>query len=145
MTKKIRYTCVPSAYLVLVKEGKVLLMRRANTGYEDGNYGLPAGHVEEGETVSQACVREAYEEVDVVVEEGDLECIHTMYRHANDARADFFFTTTKWNGEPVNKEPHKCSELAWFPLENLPKNTVGYVRAALECYLRGEFYSENNW
>ena len=43
---KERNKIIPASYAVLIKDNKVLLVRRFNTGYEDGKYSLPAGHVE---------------------------------------------------------------------------------------------------
>ena len=56
---KTRHTNIPASYLVLFDHNKVLLLRRFNTGYEDGNYSLIAGHVEEGETFTKCIIREA--------------------------------------------------------------------------------------
>ena len=41
-----RFAVVPAAYVFLLREGTVLLLRRHGTGFEDGNYGLPAGHLD---------------------------------------------------------------------------------------------------
>ncbi|MGB1592331.1 MAG: NUDIX domain-containing protein, partial [Promethearchaeia archaeon] len=38
--------------------GQVLLSRRLNTGFRDGQWGLPAGHVNPGESITAAAVRE---------------------------------------------------------------------------------------
>jgi 8-oxo-dGTP diphosphatase len=48
---------IPSAYLYLKKSNKVLLLRRFNTGYEDGNYSFIAGHLEKNETFSDSIIR----------------------------------------------------------------------------------------
>ena len=52
---------VPASYLVLMKDHKVLLLQRANTGYHDGDYSIIAGHVEKDETFTDAVIREARE------------------------------------------------------------------------------------
>ena len=39
-------TAIPAVYLLLVQDGKILLIRRCNTGYQYGNYSVPAGHME---------------------------------------------------------------------------------------------------
>ena len=49
--------------LILISDNNVLLMKRCNTGYEDGKYALPAGHIEEGESLKTAMVRETSEEI----------------------------------------------------------------------------------
>lgn len=137
---------VPAVYLVLIKEGQVLLSRRFQTGYEDGNYSMPAGHLDGGETLTEAMVREAKEEVDVVVKREELELKHTMHRKAsNHERVDFFFTAKNWQGEPKIMEPHKCDDLKWFPVNDLPQNIIPCVRQAIELILSDKFYSEFGW
>src|SRR5689334_8641182 len=70
-TMRVRFPV--AAHIFLLKDNAVLLLRRANTGYEDGNYGVVAGHVELGESVTQAAVREIWEEVGVIVRLPDLQ------------------------------------------------------------------------
>ena len=54
---------IPTGVHVLCRrEGRVLLMRRAGTGFFDGLFSLPGGHVEPGESVRERLQR-AYEEV----------------------------------------------------------------------------------
>lgn len=137
---------VPAVYLVLIKEGQVLLSRRFQTGYEDGNYSLPAGHLDGGETLTEAMVRETKEEVDVVVKREELELRHAMHRKApNHERVDFFFTAKNWQGEPKIMESHKCDDLKWFPVNDLPQNIIPCVRQAIESILSDKFYSEFGW
>ena len=59
--------------------------------------------------------------------------------------ADYFFIAKKWKGIPTNEEPQKCDDLAWFPLNRLPKNTIPYIRVAIKKYLKKIFYSEFGW
>ncbi|MEZ4200012.1 MAG: hypothetical protein R3B69_00180 [Candidatus Paceibacterota bacterium] len=44
---------VGAAYLFLIQENKILLHRRCNTGFKDGEYGVPAGHLEGSETARE--------------------------------------------------------------------------------------------
>ena len=53
MSKK-RFEMPVAVHLFLIKKGKILLLRRFNTGYEDGNYSLVAGHVDGNEDVKSA-------------------------------------------------------------------------------------------
>lgn len=140
---------VPAAYLVLVKEGRVLLLRRYQTGYEDGQYSLVAGHVEPGESFTDCMVREAEEEAGIQLERKDLRVGHVMHRYAPESEApfrlDIFFIAERWAGEICNKEPHKCDELAWFELEKLPENLIPFVREALANIQQKKSYSEWGW
>lgn len=101
-----RFRVVPAAYVLLRHDDRVLLQRRANTGYMDGRWAIgAAGHVEAGESVLDAAVRETAEELGVLIEAGSLEPLCGMHRTgANsrpvDERVDFFFTVQRWVGEP---------------------------------------------
>lgn len=141
-----RFKVVPAVYLLLIKDGKVLLLRRFNTGYEDGNYSLPAGHADGGESFTAAMVREAKEEIDVEVRAEDMALAHIMHRNAADGeRVDLFFRADKWEGEPRIMEPHKCDELKWCGISELPANVIPYVRQALEYGLSSRVYGEWDW
>ncbi len=140
-----RFKLIVAAYLILIEDGKILLQRRQNTGYADGNYSLPAGHLEDNESITQALVREIKEEIDLDLKAEDVELVHTMHRRENDIRIDLFFITQKYQGKPKNAEPEKCDDLSWFPLDSLPKNTVPYVKQAIESYLAKEIFSERGW
>jgi ADP-ribose pyrophosphatase YjhB (NUDIX family) len=134
-----------AVHMFFIQDGQVLLLRRFNTGYEDGQYSVVAGHVEMGETVTQAAVREANEEAGVTLTAGDLQVVHVMNRKAENERIDFFVRVKKWQGEIVNNEPEKCDDLAWFPLNDLPLNIIPYVKHGLESTQKGIYYSEFGW
>jgi 8-oxo-dGTP diphosphatase len=147
--KKERHKITPASYLILVKDNKVLLQRRFNTGYEDGKYSMIAGHVDRGETFTQCIVREAKEEAGIILKPKDLKVSLVMHRDSlkgmeagENERIDIFFTTENWEGKIENKEPNKCDDLSWFPLDNIPENTIDYVRSAIENYKNKVFYSE---
>jgi 8-oxo-dGTP diphosphatase len=134
-----------SSYLILIKDGKVLLGLRQNTGYCDGMWSFPAGHVEEGEPASLAMVREAEEEIGIRLDPACLKAVHIMHRQSNRLNVDIFFTCSKWEEEIENREPEKCEKLSFFPLDALPSNLVGYIRQALDHVAQGIFFSEPGW
>lgn len=141
--KREYYIVVPSSYLFFRDGENILLSLRKNTGYRDGEYSLPAGHIETGEYPIAAAIREAKEETSVDINLADIELAHTMYRLRDDhSRVEYFFVVKKWNGELSNAEPAKCGGLDWFPLEQLPENTIPYIRTAIERYAKGDIYSE---
>lgn len=139
---------IVAAFLFLKKGDQVLLLKRQNTGYEDGNYGLVSGHVEAGESFYQAIVREAKEEAGITINPKDILKTYIQHRKSLDDRServDAYFLVEKWQGEIVNTEPHKCAELNWFSLAKLPTNTIQAVREALDNLLNDIPYSEFGW
>jgi len=143
MEEKFKY--IGSAYLFLIKEDKILLQRRYNTGFEDGNYGVPSGHLDGGETALEGCAREIKEEIGIDIKPKDMEVVHVMHRKSTDERIDFFMIAKKIQGEIKNLEPEKCDDLRWFLLNELPDNMIDYMRVALKHYLNKVFYSEYGW
>lgn len=143
-----RFKLIPEVSLVWIKDGKVLLLRRANTGWQDGKYCFPAGHVEEGETMKETGVRESFEEAGLTIDPKNLKFLHVQHRWHTDAgghsRVGFYFTPISDPGEPYNAEPEKCDDMQWFPLDNLP-DMVEPFRAAFDAIQRGEKYSEFGW
>lgn len=137
-----------AAYLLLLRDGQVLLLRRYNTGYEDGNYSVIAGHVDPGERVTQALVREAAEEAGIQLAEAAVQCVHVMQRQGADGRVylDFFFLAEHWQGQVYDCEPSKCDDLQWFLLAALPANTIPYIRAVLQTlHTHAPRFSEYGW
>src|ERR1700690_2777556 len=117
MPSKERFKLILSVYIILIKDNETLLLRRANTGYEDGKYGLVSGHVDGNESASSAMSRDAIEEAGLVLKPESLRFVHLMHRIGDDERVDVFYTVDEWQGQIVNKEPNKCDDLSWFPLD----------------------------
>ena len=140
-----RFQVVVEVHLFLVRDGHLLMLRRFNTGYEDGNYGVIAGHMDGGESAAQAMAREAMEEAGITVHPRSLRLVHVMHRRTEPESVALFFTAKTWQGEPYNAEPYKCDELCWRPLAELPVNTVDYVRAAISYCREGVAYSDCGW
>jgi len=143
------HTNVPASYLVLFRENKTLLLRRFQTGYEDGKYSVVAGHVDPGENFTQCIIREAKEEAGITLKREDLKVCHIMHRDSHWAedreRVDVFFTTDRWEGNISNMEPEKCDDLSWFDLDNLPENMIPYIRDTLHNISKGISYCEYGW
>lgn len=140
-----RFKLIAASYLFFIKDNQILLIRRANTVYEDGNYSVPAGHLDGQETLKTCAAREGLEEVGCQIRPDDLMLAHVMHRIAKDERLDFFFAVRQWDEEPNNTEPEKCDHLSWFPLDALPENTIPYIKSAIENYKQGIVYSEFGW
>jgi len=134
-----------TVHLLFLRQDQILLLRRFSTGYRDGEYSVPAGHLDGGETVIRAAAREAQEEVGVQIEADDMIFSSVMHRTEDDERVDFFVRVRKWQGEPFNAEPDKCDDLRWVDVNKLPVNTVPYVRRALGNHLGNIQFDEFGW
>lgn len=138
-----RYRALIGVHLVLLDgDGRVLLGRRRDTGFGDGLFHVPAGHVEVGESAVTGLIREAREEVGVEIDAPDVEFAHVLH---SAERVQMFFTVRRWRGVVANREPEKCSELRWFDPRALPAEMVEYCRAGLGQVLAGRVFSEFGW
>jgi len=140
-TAQERFKLIAAVYLLFRRGDEILLLLRANTGYEDGNYGLVSGHVDGDEPLAAAAAREAREEAGVEIDPADLALRTVMHRRQDDERVEFFFEPTRWLGEIRNMEPDKCAALSWFPIAHLPDNTIPYIREAIARYRAAVPYS----
>lgn len=140
-----RRRVVLSVYLILRQEESVLLYLRQNTGFEDGKYGLVSGHVEANESAKQAMVREASEEAGIHLLESDLKFAHVIHRTSDRDNVDIFFECDQWTGSIENREPDKCAELAFYPLDDCPENLIPYIRNVLKAVKTETAYSESGW
>ncbi|MEU4744130.1 NUDIX domain-containing protein [Actinosynnema sp. NPDC023658] len=135
-------------HLLLVRDGEVLLsLRRDADPLFDGQWHLPAGKVDAGESVLAAAVREAREEVGVHLDPADLRLVHTLHVTAPglEPRLGLFFEARRWTGTPVNREPDKCSGVDWFPLHALPDPLIDYPAAGIRGYLAGTAFGMLGW
>ena len=125
--------------LVFDPDGRVLLLRRANTGFLDGHYSLPGGHCDENETVMDAARRECLEEACVTAT--ILTPCLAMPFHGG---VDFIFEATRWHGEAAIGEPEKSDDLVWAHTHALPHPTAAFVEKALELRRQGVWYHQFN-
>ena len=134
-----RFQVIPAVYVLLRQGDQVLLQLRQNTGYMDGHWAVAAaGHIEVGESVTEAACRETTEELSITIRVEDLEPLCTMQRSQpvtgpTSERVDFFFQCTTWTGTPQVAEPDKAADIGWFDMTDLPRPMVAHEAALIEA------------
>lgn len=142
---KLPQTPYIGAYLMLIMDNKILLQKRKG-GIYDGKYSLVAGHTEEGETVIEAVVREAFEESNIIIDPAKLKIKVAVHRpqspYKNNIKdiIDFFAFTDNYQGTIKNNEEDRCYKLGFYPIDNLPKETIPYIKNAINAYKENKFY-----
>lgn len=139
--------CV-AADLILTKDNKVLLQRRANTGWNDGKWNLAGGHIENEETLQQCIVREAKEELGIHIQPKNVKIVHCIQYKSNRLTMQFYLTCSTWEGTPSiqpeyenNQVVYKADKLEWFDINNLPEDLIPTARQAIEASLNGNSFS----
>jgi 8-oxo-dGTP diphosphatase len=128
-----RRRVVVDVYLLLARDGRILLSQRANTGYGDGAYEPPSGQLAERETIVETAIRIAAAfGISVAAEQVTLA--HVMHDVSGGGRIAFFLDASVWDGEPA-------ADLCWFPVRELPTNMLDRARVALRDYSDGMRFS----
>ena len=129
-----RFKMRVTVHLILEHNNEFLLLRRYNTGYEDGNYSVIAGHLNGNETIKEGMIREDLEEANITIDDKHLKIVGVMHRKDGDESIDYYLYTNKFSGNIRIMEPNKCDDLSFYKLDNLPDNIIPYIKTALYNY-----------
>lgn len=121
---------------------RILLLRRGpKAKFGHGQWDLPVGKNDPGETVLDTAVRELEEETGLVVRPQSLrlaEVVHSAWGvEAPNGYVGVIYVTSEWSGELVNAEPEKHDRLEWFDVGALPEPFVPVAATVLAAYLGG--------
>jgi mutator protein MutT len=106
-------------WIIKNENWEILFQKRQNSGFMDGKFQLPSGHIENTETMKGAFIREMEEELGIILQEEDLELLHISHRVRSERMYfDIYFEVKNYKWEIQNREPHKCSELQYRDIEN---------------------------
>jgi 8-oxo-dGTP pyrophosphatase MutT (NUDIX family) len=130
-------------HTLLLRGDGILLLRRARTGFLDGWYALPGGHLERGETIRGCALRECAEEAGVRVRPDALEPLAVLaYRADEQQGVNFLFTCRQFEGEPRLAEPDLFDDLRWCRPGEFPAKTVPYIEEAIGMAERGTWFRD---
>lgn len=129
-----------AVHIILTKDNKILLQKRKGSKLWPGYYALPAGHIDSGENQYDALVREAKEELDILLDPKNILKEYCVLRRnffnidgkKLEPYIDYYFDFTDYIGVPRIVEEDKCEELLWVPPDNLPHPFINYEGAFLE-------------
>ena len=124
---------------------EIMLQLRQNTGYMDNMYDFAcSGHIDKGESYTQALTREAKEEIGISISENDLVFLAVNHDYQAD-HVQLFFSTKSYEGEPTICEPDECGGLLWSDIDNLPLNIIPYVKNVIKDIQYGIQYDDGNF
>jgi ADP-ribose pyrophosphatase YjhB (NUDIX family) len=124
----------------------VLLLHRHNTDFGNGLFGLPGGKVEQGETARQAISREIEEELGLHIPASTFELVHTFHRKGTETEfVALCFKADITGLHPVNNEPEKHDDMAFFNISKLPENIIPAHAQAIKAIAQNINYSEHGW
>jgi ADP-ribose pyrophosphatase len=111
---------------VVIKDGRVLLVRRGKPP-AFGEWAIPGGSVELGETLQQAVERELREETGLIVKAGEICHTFEAVKRDDDGRVRFHYVIIDLTAEYLSGEPIPASdvtEAAWLKSGDLANRPV---------------------
>jgi mutator protein MutT len=107
-------------------EGKVFLAKRGKGARnESGKWEFPGGSVEFNETLEHALCREVMEEYGFEIEVRELlDVVDHIILQEKQHWVSPSFICRITSGTPNIREPHKCDEIGWYALEEVPEDRL---------------------
>jgi mutator protein MutT len=115
---------IPATIAAVVRDGHVLLVRRANPP-DAGCWAFPGGKIDAGERLEAAVARELLEETGVRAEPLQVFDAVDVFDGAGALRRHFILIAVlcRWqSGEPVAGDD--ASDARWVPLEDLDRHAL---------------------
>ncbi|HML19578.1 MAG TPA: NUDIX domain-containing protein [Candidatus Dependentiae bacterium] len=140
---------MPVFSAVILKQDNQICLHKRSLGAKlhGGFYAISGGGVDGQETINQATIREAREELGIELNPADITLAHVLHVRASngDEYINFFMQASRWHGTPKIMEADKCSEVAWFDLDKLPENIMPMHKHVIDMIKKGIVYSQYGW
>jgi len=136
MKRGVDYIGVGVGAILVNDKGWLFFARRAEMAKnERGLWEFPGGSVEFGETMEAALKREMFEEYGIEIMVGELlDVVDHILPEEGQHWISPTFLCKIVKGEPVIKEPGKCSQIGWFPPEAAPGQLTKITQENLKHY-----------
>jgi 8-oxo-dGTP pyrophosphatase MutT (NUDIX family) len=131
---------VANKALLVNADGKILFMRDAGRGdhaNSKGEWHVPGGRMEHGETAQQALAREVLEETGIAIDPAQARPVHVDLwgvggDKINEPIIGIFYVVSVGTADVVLSDEH--TEYAWFGVDEALKETEGVQARAVEAY-----------
>ena len=129
-----------AVHMIICKDNKILVQKRKGSKLWPGYYALPAGHIDKGENQYDALIREAQEELGIVINLKKIINSYVVLRRnyfeingkVLEPYIDYYFEIEEYEGIPKIIEEDRCDELIWVDMNNLPEPFINYEGDFLE-------------
>lgn len=136
-----RFRTILTARLLLeYREHTLYLLQTPENG---GSYTLPGGKIEGEEFAKEGLIREAFEEIGIILTKKSLKMVHVMHKRLKSTtEIIFFFRSRTWTGEIMVKETDKFKEAKWLPHDEPPKRLPAVIKVAMTKIQEDKTFSQ---
>lgn len=137
---KVKAIFKSAVHMIIMNGDKLLVQKRKSSKLWPGYYALPAGHIDEGENQYDALIREAKEELGIILDPTKIINSYVVLRRNYfeidgkqlEPYVDYYFEFNEYESIPKIMETDKCDELIWADINNLPEPFINYEGSFLE-------------
>lgn len=131
---------------VIIQNSKKEILIGKRKGSHSPYFSIPGGHLENGETFEAAAKKEVFEETGLRISNPKVIGVtNNMKTFQNEGKhyISVNLYTNEFEGEPEVKEKEKCASWEWYSPNEIPMPHFDASEFAIECFLKKEFYIEN--
>jgi 8-oxo-dGTP diphosphatase len=138
-TRRFR-TILTTRLLLEYREHTLYLLQTPENG---GGFTLPGGKIEGEEFAKEGLIREAFEEIGIILTKKSLKLVHVMHKRLKSTtEIIFFFKAKMWEGEIVVKETDKFKDSKWLPHDEAPKRLPAVIKVAMSKIQEDKMFSQ---
>ena len=129
-------TLIPAAANLIIRHGShVLLQKRSDMVDSWPNFwAFPGGKLDDGELFREAAIRETREEIGIIVNPADIKQeVMVAHRTITGVKTIYIGQVEIYENSPAILESDLATDLAWFPITELPSPIIPIHRAALDA------------
>ena len=129
-------TLIPAAANLIIRHGShVLLQKRSDMVDSWPNFwAFPGGKLDDGELFREAAIRETREEIGIIVNPADIKQeVMVAHRTITGVKTIYIGQVEIYENSPAILESDLATDLAWFPITELPSPMIPIHQAALDA------------
>lgn len=127
--------------VMIFKDNKILFIRRQGS-HGAGEYALPGGKMEYGESFDECIRREIMEETGILIKNISFINVFNSMFYAPKHFIILGFKADWESGEARIMEPNKCDYIGWHDINDLPEPLFKHSETILKSYKTGENYHD---
>ena len=124
-----------------------IMLHQRKKEHGTGYWGSGGGHLEMGESLLDAALRELREEAGEDLDVENTRCLGVcnFTQLQPEHYVDISFVSEWKSGEPQNTEPHKATDWQWFDIEDLPEPLFPVVKTYIQAYKTGKSFFDSKF